>query len=241
MVVIKFTFLIMILIASSYIGIMVSNKYKDRVIELKEIKKGLNIFETKIKYTYEPVPDIFNEISKNLNENIGNIFKRASKEMDSLSAKLAWEKAVEESKTSMKKEDIDVIKGLGKLLGKTDIEGQVSQIELTNKFLDEQIEIAQREYLKNEKLYKTLRCGLRVSVSNYTYINKTKEKIMDINLLFKIAAIGILVAVLHQVLVRAGREDQAMMTTLAGLVIVLTMVIKEISVLFDSVRTLFNL
>lgn len=64
---------------------------------------------------------------------------------------------------------------------------------------------------------------------------------MDINLLFKIAAIGILVAVLYQVLVRAGREDQAMMTTLAGLVIVLTMVIKEISELFDTVRTLFNL
>ena len=52
---------------------------------------------------------------------------------------------------------------------------------------------------------------------------------MEINLLFKIAAIGILVAVLYQVLVRAGREDQAMMTTLAGLIIVLTMVIKEIS------------
>ena len=64
---------------------------------------------------------------------------------------------------------------------------------------------------------------------------------MDINLLFKIAAIGILVAVLPQVLVRAGREDQAMMTTLAGLVIALTMVIKEISGLFDTVRTLFNL
>ena len=64
---------------------------------------------------------------------------------------------------------------------------------------------------------------------------------MDINLLFKIAAIGILVAVLNQVLVRAGREDQAMMTTLAGLVIVLTMVIKEISVLFNTVRGLFNL
>ena len=52
---------------------------------------------------------------------------------------------------------------------------------------------------------------------------------MDINLLFKIAAIGILVAVLHQVLGRAGREEQAMMTTLAGVVIVLTLVIKEIS------------
>lgn len=64
---------------------------------------------------------------------------------------------------------------------------------------------------------------------------------MDIDLLFKIAAIGILVAVLHQVLVRAGREDQAMMTTLAGLVIVLTLVIQEISTLFDSVRTMFGL
>ena len=64
---------------------------------------------------------------------------------------------------------------------------------------------------------------------------------MSIDLLFKIAAIGILVAVLHQVLVIAGREDQAMMTTLAGLVIVLTMVIQEISSLFNTVRTMFNL
>lgn len=64
---------------------------------------------------------------------------------------------------------------------------------------------------------------------------------MDVDLLFKIAAIGILVAVLHQVLVRAGREDQAMMTTLAGVIIVLTIIIKEISTLFTTVRTLFNL
>lgn len=64
---------------------------------------------------------------------------------------------------------------------------------------------------------------------------------MDIDLLFKIAGIGILVAVLHQVLVKAGREDQAMMTTLAGLVIVLTIVIKEIATLFTTVKTIFNL
>lgn len=64
---------------------------------------------------------------------------------------------------------------------------------------------------------------------------------MDVDLLFKIAAIGILVAVLHQVLVRAGREDQAMMTTLAGVIIVLTIIIKEISNLFSTVRSVFNL
>jgi len=64
---------------------------------------------------------------------------------------------------------------------------------------------------------------------------------MDINLLIKIGGIGILVAVLHQILTKAGREDQAMMTSLAGLIIVLTIVIKEISTLFTTVRTVFNL
>ena len=64
---------------------------------------------------------------------------------------------------------------------------------------------------------------------------------MNIDLLFKIAGIGILIAVLHQILTKAGREDQAMMTTVAGMVIVLTIVIKEISTLFQTVRTVFNL
>ena len=64
---------------------------------------------------------------------------------------------------------------------------------------------------------------------------------MNIDLLLKIAGIGILIAVLHQVLTKAGREDQAMMISLAGIVIVLTVVVKEISSLFESVRTLFNL
>ena len=64
---------------------------------------------------------------------------------------------------------------------------------------------------------------------------------MDISILLKIAGIGILIAVVHQVLSKAGREDQAMMTSLAGMVIVLTMVVKEISNLFETVRTVFNL
>lgn len=64
---------------------------------------------------------------------------------------------------------------------------------------------------------------------------------MNIDLLFKIAGIGIIIAVIHQILSKAGREDQAMMTTLAGMVIVLTVVVKEISELFATVRTVFNL
>lgn len=63
---------------------------------------------------------------------------------------------------------------------------------------------------------------------------------MNVDLIFKIAAIGILVAVLNQLLIRSGREEQALMTTLAGLVVVLMMMVQEISDLFDLVKTLFN-
>ena len=64
---------------------------------------------------------------------------------------------------------------------------------------------------------------------------------MDVDLIFKIAAIGIIVAVLNQLLIRSGREDQAMMTTLAGLVVVLSMLVQQISDLFVTIKALFAL
>ena len=64
---------------------------------------------------------------------------------------------------------------------------------------------------------------------------------MDVDLIFKIAAIGIIVAVLNQLLVRSGREEQALMVTLAGLVIVMMVMIQQISDLFALTKSLFNL
>ena len=64
---------------------------------------------------------------------------------------------------------------------------------------------------------------------------------MDVDLIFKIAAIGLIVSVLNQVLIRSGREEQATMTTLAGLIVVLMMVVQKISELFELVKTLFGL
>ena len=64
---------------------------------------------------------------------------------------------------------------------------------------------------------------------------------MEIDLVFKIAAIGIIVAVLNQLLIRSGREDQAMMTTLAGLFVVLSILVNQISVLFVTIKSLFAL
>ena len=64
---------------------------------------------------------------------------------------------------------------------------------------------------------------------------------LEIDLVFNIAAIGIIVAVLNQLLIRSGREDQAMMTTLAGLVVVLSMLVQQISTLFVTIKSLFAL
>ncbi|MDO5124423.1 MAG: stage III sporulation protein AC [Eubacteriales bacterium] len=63
---------------------------------------------------------------------------------------------------------------------------------------------------------------------------------MDVDMIFKIAAVGIIVAVLNQLLIRSGREDQALLTTIAGLVVALMMIIGEISDLFDTIKDVFG-
>ena len=64
---------------------------------------------------------------------------------------------------------------------------------------------------------------------------------MDVDLIFKIAAIGIIVTVLNQVLEHSGRQEQAMMTTLAGLIVVLMMIVQQISTLFKTIKSIFGL
>ena len=70
---------------------------------------------------------------------------------------------------------------------------------------------------------------------------KNEEGNMNVDLIFKIAAVGILVAVLNLILVRSGRDEQALLTTLAGLVVVLMMLLQQISDLFDLMKNLFAL
>ena len=156
MVFIKGVILFLIFISSTFIGILIAITYKNRVRDLEEMKNALNMLETKMKFTYEPIPEIFKEISKNMKQGISDIFLNAYKNMKNASAGTAWSKALDSSKTNLKNEDIEVLKKLNKLLGKTDIDGQISEIKLTNSFLEKQIEKSIKEQEKNEKLYKTL-------------------------------------------------------------------------------------
>ena len=68
----------------------------------------------------------------------------------------------------------------------------------------------------------------------------TGGKTMQVDLIFKIAAIGILVAVFNQLLIRSGREEQAMMTTLAGLIVVMMVLVQQISNLFTLLKSVFG-
>ena len=121
------------------------------------MKSALLMFEAKIKFTYEPIPEIFKEISNKFSEHIEELFENSVTKMKNKSASVAWCESIEESNNNMNKEDKEVLKGLSKLLGKTDINGQISEIKLVSNFLDTQIQIAQKEKEKNGKMYKTLR------------------------------------------------------------------------------------
>lgn len=155
--IIKFMVLILVFASSLSIGFLIAKKYENRVKELKDVKNALNMFETKIKFTYASVPEIFEEIAKQFGEEIvGQIFRTASILMKDKSAGEAWNEGIETVNSNMTLEDKSTIKNLGKLLGKTDLEGQISEIKLVTDLLNTQIELAEIERRKNEKMYKTL-------------------------------------------------------------------------------------
>lgn len=156
MVFVKYFILFLILVSSTLIGKFLSNKYIYRLEELEDIKNSLNILKTKIKFTYEPIPEVFGEIAENVNSNVSSLFVLAKQNMEKMSAGEAFEEAVDNIICNLKNEDKKVIKMLSKLLGQTDIEGQISQIEITEEFLRNQIKEAEEEKRKNERLYTRL-------------------------------------------------------------------------------------
>lgn len=153
---IKYVLLIAIFGLSTAIGMAISKTYSNRVIELKEFKNILNMMKTKIKFTYEPLAEIFKQIANNNDTNVEKIFGQMANQITYFPTREVWENCIQEADISINQEDKDILKKLGKLLGQTDAEGQISEIEVTENFLNMQIEKAEEEKKKNQKLYKTL-------------------------------------------------------------------------------------
>lgn len=153
---IKYILLIAIFGLSTAIGMTISKTYENRVIELKEFKNILNMMKTKIKFTYEPLAEIFKQIANNNETNVEKIFGQMANQITYFQTREVWENCIQESDISINQEDKDILKKLGKLLGQTDVDGQISEIEVTENFLNMQIDKAEDEKKKNQKMYKTL-------------------------------------------------------------------------------------
>ena len=153
---IKYILLVAIFGLSTAIGLAISKTYENRVIELKEFKNILNAMKTKIKFTYEPLAEIFNQISNNNDTNVEKVFGQMANQITYYQTREVWENCIQDADISINQEDKDILKRLGKLLGQTDVEGQVSEIEVTQNFLNMQIEKAEEDKKKNQKMYKTL-------------------------------------------------------------------------------------
>ncbi len=117
MILIKSVILCAIFGGSALIGIMISNKYRYRTTQLREMKKALNFLEAKIEYTYEPLADIFIDISNNIKREIGSIFKVAAIKMKDISAQEAWEYSVDISQTSLNSQDLYIVKDFRQNIG----------------------------------------------------------------------------------------------------------------------------
>ena len=148
--------LVLMLLICTYLGINKSRSFRKRELELKKLKNALNIFKTKISYTYETIGEIFKEISKLEYQDNENVFINTINLLDKNGLGNAWENALINTKTYLNEEDKEVLKMLGKTLGRTDKDGQISEIELVSNFLNKQISSAEEVRSKNEKMYKTL-------------------------------------------------------------------------------------
>lgn len=156
MIFIKLLIISLIIYVCSYLGFLKSKAYENRVISLKKFEEALCMFKTKIEFTYEPIKDIFEDISLLIYQDKENIFKKASENMKTLNLRTSWYDSVDTSAESFLLEDKNAIKALGKLLGKTDKTGQIREITLVETLIKAQIEKAEIEKNKNVKLYKTL-------------------------------------------------------------------------------------
>ena len=159
MVYFRYIFLILVITGSTSIGFLLSKKYVNRVIELKKISSFINILKNKIRFTHKPLIEALEEIGNiDKNERISNIFLKTSRKIKDKKVLEAWSEAIEEEKffLDLTNEDINLIKQFGAMLGKEDLEGEISKMEEFSVLLNSQIKKAEGESLKNEKMYKSL-------------------------------------------------------------------------------------
>ena len=159
--VVKIILLFLVLAASTAIGFFIANRYSVRVRELEDLAIALEIFETKISYTYDNLIDTFTYISENLKTKVYRIFFITAehlRESKNMSAGDVFRNVVDDEKIflELNEKDTEILKGLSVSLGQTDLENQIKNIRLTLQMINTQLKEAYEEKGKNFKMYRNM-------------------------------------------------------------------------------------
>lgn len=152
---------LMVIVSCAFLGLVLSNDCKRRPQQLRELQSLLQMFENQITYLSDVIPEAFERISRVGSSETRIFFSETVeilKKEGAISASQAWEQAVRQNikKTSLNLEDEEIIAAFGRMLGSSDLEGQVKNIRLTLGQLKLQEEKAEESRRNNEKMYRSL-------------------------------------------------------------------------------------
>jgi len=219
------------MMSASLMGYLFSKDYIERINRLEQIQKMLILLKGEISYSNNSVQEALENISEMIEGKVGEFVAKVQESFkkSEMPLSVAWSLGVDnifDKKSSLKSEDKNSLKDFGRGLGITDRQTQINNIEK----YQSQIQLTITE-LQDAWNY------LRGIFRNSSYIGRN----MDISLIFKIAAVGIIVSVVGQILKHSGREEQAFLTSLAGLILVLMWIVPYIYELFSTIQRLFEL
>lgn len=153
--------IILIMFSSSFFGYQKASAYKKRVLELNEFKKGVEMFETEIRFVRTPLCEAFDKIGGKLTGSVSSLFADFSKKyvlLNGMSVNEIWNAVIDENtkNTYLCNDDIKIVKDFGVCLGITDTEGQINNIMSVLDRIESQINCAKDLEQKNAKLYQSL-------------------------------------------------------------------------------------
>ncbi|MGL4655374.1 MAG: stage III sporulation protein SpoIIIAB [Sarcina sp.] len=166
----KIIILILIVILCSFIGYLYGEGFKQRYLELTELMRSLIDMENEILYSYKPVPEVLAGISNKSQGVISDLFADVSEllmkgEMENVNRAFAYSLKNKNNQMAMTQEDCNIILDLSKSLGDTDISGQGQIFSLAKEKLDRVIDIAEKDYRNNCKVYKSLGIGIGIMIA----------------------------------------------------------------------------
>lgn len=235
----------MVILAGSGWGMLQAAKIEECYRQMRYLRKLIFRIRSEVRYSRRVLPEAFLSVGSEAQEPykmwLLSLYERLENRQGTSLAGI-WE---EETRTHLPvigipQDMLESLIRLGGELGTIDIEMQVRTLDLYLEQMEQKMEDMRTEQKEKIRLYQCIGVTGGVFLAIHPPVRKGRV-CMTINLIFKIAAVGILVSILCQVLKHSGREEQAFLTSLAGLLLVLFWIVPYIYDLFESIQNLFSL